>query len=112
MFRLCNLTRLAKNLFTEEGKSNHMNEMSEKRGFKYIITDELNGKVANHVIVPRICLKHPCEEYSKMGFFKLKTHFSNLPQVAKNRILNQNQPFAVSFVDADGSILIEVDDWV
>jgi len=42
-------------------------------------------KVANLVIVPRICLKHPYEEYSKMDLCKLKMHFSNLPQVAKSR---------------------------
>ncbi len=36
-----------------------------------------------------ICLKHPCEEYSKMDLCKLKMHFSNLSQVAKNRNLNK-----------------------
>ncbi len=67
----------------------------------------MGKKVANQVIVPRICLKHLCQEYSKMGGSKLRKHFSNLLQVAKNSILNGNQPLTVSFIDADESIIIE-----
>ncbi len=62
-----------------------MRESSDKGPFDDIITAEVNEKVANLVIVPRICLKHPYEEYSKMDLCKLKMHFSNLPQVAKSR---------------------------
>ncbi len=43
------------------------------------ITLEMNGKVANLVIFLRTCLKHPCEEYSKMGLSKLKMYFNNIP---------------------------------
>ena len=108
MFRFCNSTLYAKTLFTKEGRSNLMNELSEKGPFQCIITDELDIKVANLVIVPRICLKHSCEKYSKMDLCKLQTNFSNLPQVAKNRRLNENQPLAVSFVNADESTFIDL----
>ncbi len=56
-----------------------MSELSEKEPFQGIITDELDIKVANLVIVPRICMNHPCEEYSTTGLSKLETYFSNLP---------------------------------
>ncbi len=68
----------------------------------------LDRNVANLVIVPRICLKHRCEEYSQMDLCTLTKHFSNLPQVAMNTRLNENQPLAVSSVNADGSIAIDL----
>ncbi len=85
--------------------------MSEFRGkgpFEDIITDEMNENAANQIIVPRICLNHPCEEFSKMDLCKLKIYFSSLPQVAKNMVWNENHPLAVSFVDADDSIVIDL----
>ncbi len=71
--------------------------------FSVFVTDELDNKVAKLVIVPRICLKHQCEEYSTMGLSESERHLSNLPKIAKNRGLNWNKPLAVSFVDADDS---------
>ncbi len=86
-----------------------MNKLSEKGPFQCIITDESDTKVANLVIVPRICMKHPCEEYSTMGHSKLESYFSNLPQAAKNWGSNENQPLAVSFVNADDSSVIDLE---
>ncbi len=100
---------LAKTLVTKEGGSNLMNELSEKGPFQYFIMDKLDKKFANLLIVLRICLKHSCEKYSKMGLSRLERHFSNLPKVAKNRGFNENQSLAVSFVNPDDSIVIDLE---
>ncbi len=59
-------------------------------------------------MVPRICLKHPCDEYSTIGLSESERHLSNSPQVANNRGLNQNQPLEVSSVKDDDII---ISDW-
>ncbi len=69
-------------------------------------------KIVNLAIVSKICLKHPCEEYSTMSLSESERHLSNLPWVAKNWGLNRYQHLAVSFVNADGSngsIVIELE---
>ncbi len=70
-------------LLTKEGRSNLMSEFRKRGLFANVIMDEVNEKVANLVIVPRICLKHSCEEYSKMDLCKLKCISSTYPRLLR-----------------------------
>ncbi len=68
----------------------------------------VNGEVAHLVIVPKICLKPPCEVYSTMEVSLWKTHFSNLPKLDPTSSLDENQPFTVSFINADNNIIVDL----
>ncbi len=103
MFRFCNWCIWWIYSPKREDQISWMN----KGPYQCVIMDDVNGKVSNLVIVPRIFLKHPCKEYSKMGFSESKKHFSNIPQVEKDKGLNWNQPLAVSFVYANNSFVID-----
>ncbi len=81
MFRFLDLAHLANNLFMEQGRLNLMSKLREYGPFANIFPAYVRGIVAHLVIVPKICLKPPCEEYSAMEVSILKIHFGNLPKV-------------------------------
>ncbi len=81
MFRFNDLMHLANNLFAKEGRKTFMRELRDKGPFNDIFVDEVNQKIVNLVIDPRICWKLPCEEYSKMNLCNLKTHTATHPRM-------------------------------
>ncbi len=108
IFRFQHLARLGNNLFAEQRRSNLMSKLREYRLFANISPDYVNGEVAHLVIVPRICLKPPHEEYSTMEVNVLNTHFYNLPKVDPTSALNDTQPFAASFINANIDIIVDL----
>ncbi len=99
MFRFLDLAHLANNLFKEQERSNLMSKLGEYRPFANISPAYVNGEVRHLVIMPSICLKPPCEEYSTMEVFILNMHFSNLSKINLTSALNDTQPCAVSFIN-------------
>ncbi len=95
LFRCPDLTHLANNLFTETGWSNQMNQLREYGPFADVSPLKLNGEVACFVIVPKICLKNPSDEYSTIGIYDMNTHFSNLPLNDGTSELDVTQPCGI-----------------
>ncbi len=85
-----------------------MIKLREYRSFANISPDYMNGEVANQVIMPRVCLKSPCEEYTTMEISILNIHFGNLPKVNPTISLNDTQPLTVSFINANNDIVVNL----
>ncbi len=92
----------------EQGRSNLMSKLREYGLLANISSNYMNGEFAHLVIMPRICLKPPHEEYSTIEVSILNTHFSNLPKVHPTSALNDTQPFAVSFINTDNDIIVDL----
>ncbi len=91
-----NLNCLASYLFTAAGWSTLMAKIREYRLCDDILAEYLNNDVVHIVMVPTICLKHPCKKYKLMGVADLEPHLSNFPIVDASSVLKDMQPFAVS----------------
>ncbi len=85
-----------------------MSKLSEYRPFGNIAPSHVHGKVAHLVIIPNICLKPPCEEYTTMVMTVLETHFSNLPKINTTSALETKQLFAVSFICGEDNIIFDL----
>ncbi len=93
MFGFPYLVHLDNHLFMEQGRLNPIGKLREYRSFANISPTHVNGEDAHLVIVPKNCLKPPCEEYSTMEVSILNMHFSNLPMLDWTNALNDTQPF-------------------
>lgn len=65
----------------------------------------VNDKVALLVIIPKICLKAPCEDYARTTLVKLESNFSNCPIVKAKSHLEEGKTFALSCVMVEDNII-------
>ncbi len=68
----------------------------------------MNYDVAHLVVVPKIYLKLPCEEWIPMGMADLEVHFINFPLINAYSALAVTQPFVVSFICAEDRKVIDL----
>ncbi len=54
-------------LFTKGGRVKVINLLKDYEAFADISVSSVNDVVVHVVIIPKICLKPPCEEYATMG---------------------------------------------
>ncbi len=85
MFRCPDLANLANILFTEQGLLNLVSKLREHGPFANISPDyDMNEEVSNPVIMPKIRLKLPCEDYSTMEISILSISIINTLQQFPN----------------------------
>ncbi len=78
----------------EGGRVRLMSLLRDYGPFADISARYVQEKVAHLVIIPKICLKHPWEEYTEMGMTALEQH--NFHIVKTTSALTDTQPFTVS----------------
>ncbi len=95
IFILTNLAHVANYLFTKDRRVRLMNQLSDFGPSVDISASYANDNVAHLIVVPKICLKPPNEEYAKTGMAESELHFSSFPTVNTYSALDNSQPFAV-----------------
>ncbi len=77
IFRYSNLVHIANYLFTKGRGVRLISLLRNYDPYVDISATYVHDKFAHLVIIPKICLKPPCEEYTEIGVTKLGLHVSN-----------------------------------